>query len=174
MGGSFHVVKHVSVIQRPASRGQQTPCSSSLLFPLQRQVSGEAARANSQFTVSQQKKKKKMEKQQKCVSLGACSPFRSSQRSFKKGEEKKAESDVHSSSCSPKPAGKGETGRRPGRLCNTAVVVCLTHLSSAPCRDVSPSSLFCLSLLPAFVSPNVITHLVLPSFMSSLVYPLSL
>lgn len=55
------------------------------------------------------------------VFLGACSPFRSSQRSFKKGEEKKAESD--SSSSSPKPAGKGETGRTPGRLCRTAVVV---------------------------------------------------
>lgn len=48
--GGHHVVKHVSVMQRPASRGQQTPCSSSLLFPLQRQVSGEAAHANSQFT----------------------------------------------------------------------------------------------------------------------------
>lgn len=83
------------------------------------------------------------------VFLGACSPFRSSQKSFKKGEEKKAESD---SSSSPKPAGKGETGRRPGRLCRRAVVVwntCRLHriVTSAPPLSFVFLSSLSLSLL---------------------------
>lgn len=79
-----------------------------------------------------------------CVFWAVCSPFRSSQKSFKKGEEKKGESDVNSSS-SPKPAGKGETGRRPGRLCPAAA--CLKHLSSATMstRPLPLSVFLCLS-----------------------------
>lgn len=75
-----------------------------------------------------------------CLFGGGCSPFRSGQKSFKKGEEKKADADVNSPSL--KPAGKGETGWGPERLSHAAVAVCLKHLSSAPYCNVDPSSFF--------------------------------
>lgn len=57
--------------------------------------------------------------------LSPRSPFKSGQKSFKKGEEKKAEPcspDVNSSS-SPKPTGKGETEKRLRGIKNSICVV---------------------------------------------------
>lgn len=75
--------------------------------------------------------------------LGVRSPFRSSQKSLKKGEERKAEADVNSSS-SPKPAGKGETG--------SSLKSCRLSETSLFC-NVNPSSFF------FFLSCRSLSHL---------------
>uniref|UniRef100_A0A3B4WT91 MCF.2 cell line derived transforming sequence like n=1 Tax=Seriola lalandi dorsalis TaxID=1841481 RepID=A0A3B4WT91_SERLL len=108
------------------------------------------------------------------------SPFKTGQKSFKKGEEKKAEPcspDVNSSS-SPKPTGKGETKRDPVRrmqhiffsfnksafsICSTCMI--LTTLTTVPlCFPSSDDKTYLSPSILIFFLYTWLTFL-LPSFL---------
>lgn len=97
--------------------------------------------------------------------LSTRSPFKSGQKSFKKGEEKKAEPcspDVNSSS-SPKPTGKGETERHQKQhlyCTNSTYCValmtnpCLKHLSFTLNHIISSLLISCLPLHVTYLLPS--------------------